>query len=334
MRIPDNNYHKLARVQFIYADSLDIMNNLGIDDGEAYLHYEKSAKDILYKPEILVKNHVFDLFTKNTSLTDKIKKLQKERRNNVLKTHEKFRNRSVLTKNELNEIFNSHFGYEQLAIDKFVSEEKFLNILKENLPESNAKQLFGKLMIPYDGKTFFEESNIIRLKYLANKIDPKNSIVQKYDWNWFREKSLTRHRIYDILENYHSIVSKVAAEVDVVRKTYEIKYSSDAIKSIQNIRFKQTRRREEVYQTYSIAGNMSQEINHYLEFLKIALPYNEDVRLIRSASFDIFSRFALQNKCSPKELYREFQLKRQEKFAKQYRPNKYDEIMSQKIISY
>lgn len=334
MRISDNEYHKLARVQFIYADSLNILDNLNIADDEAYLHYEEMATDILLKPGVLLKDYIFNTWCQNTKLTEKFVILQKERRKRLIENHAKYRSQKSMQKWELEDLFSQHFGYEQLAIDKYLSEEKLFLELSKNLPPENAQKVFCNLLIPYDGKTFFEESNIIRLKYIGYLLEPDNPLTKEYNWDWYREKSLTKHRIYDILENYSDIIDKVASEVEVVKTIFNIKTHEDIVDKIKRLRYKQASRRELVRDHYEGASIISQRIANYLEIMKIALPYNEDVRLQRSISFDIFSRNALDSGNNPKELYREFQLERQKKFVLHYRPDKYDEIMSQKLIKH
>jgi hypothetical protein len=334
MRIPDNNYHKLARVQFIYADSLSILDNLEIRDKDAYLHYEESATDILLKPGILLKNYLFDIWCENTALIHKITNLQKERRKKLIETHTKYRHKTVLKKEELEDLFNQHFRYEQLAIDKYISEELLGIELSKNLPEKEAQKIFENLLTPYDGKTFFEESNIIRLKHLGNILDPNNHLTKEYNSEWYREKSLTKHRIYDILENYVAIVHKVDEEIAEIKSIFNIKNHTDIIETIKRIRYKQTNRREIIQTNYEKASEISPRIKNYLEIIKIGLPYNEDVRLQRSISFNIFSKNSLLIGENPKELYREFQTNRQKRFALQYRSEKYDEIMTRSIINY
>lgn len=334
MGIPDNKYHKLARVQFIYADSLDILNNLNISDKEAYLCYESSAIDILIKPKILLKDHMFDIWCQDIELIQKFVNLKKERRIKLIETHEKYRKKNFLRKEELEDLFEQHFGYEQLTIDKFLSEEKLLLEISDILPSKEAKRVLGELLIPYDGKTFFEESNIIRLKHIGNILEPDNPLTKSYNWNWYKEKSLTKYRVYDILENYVEIINKVASEIETVKEVFHVENHCDVIDRIRKIRFKQTKRREIVQEHYKSASDLSQRIANYLEIMKIALPYNEDVRLQRSVSFDIFSKNALLKGYNPKKLYREFQVERQKRFVLKYRPEDYDNIMSQKLIEW
>jgi len=334
MRIPDNEYHKLARVQFIYADSLSILDNLEITDPEAYLHYEESALDILLKEGVLLKDYMFPIWCENTELTQKFINLQKSRRRKLIETHSKYRGRKLMKRDELEDLFTNHFGYEQLAIDKYISEELLCLELLKHLPEEEVEKTFGNLFIPYDGKTFFEESNVIRLKHIANILEPDNPLTKAYDWDWYREKSLTRHRIYDILSNYKGIVSQVSNEIEIVKNVFNINDFGDAIDAIKKIRYKQVNRRELVWESYQHASRISQRMANYLEIMKIGLPYNEDVRLQRSITFDIFSRNAIYGGMNPKKLYREFQISRQGRFALEYRPEKYDEIMAQSIISH
>lgn len=305
---------KPPREHFLKSNEVFVKRLYKLNDEK--LHYDPESRYILVGDvpfdKVVRKNILND-----EKLVDKVIREWEKKKEAILKAQKefikKYSNSNDTPEQELISFFNTHFDLEMLYMDNAIDAEYVYAIIKEVFKtESNRIPKASRvIMCPSDGKSFFEESNIIRLLHLGYQLSKKSptqlTIFDDKDKQWYYSNGITRYSIGQMINGFNEVLENMDSEIEKYRGMYSINDVKDCYDQIKEMRIEQMRRRSEFL---SINKKVSSYLQkhcpdnlHYLKFVDSGLIYNEENRLIRSKSMFYFTKKAIDSGINPLELF-------------------------------
>lgn len=170
--------------------------------------------------------------------------------------------------------FNTHLDYEALIMDKLIDFDAVPN----------------DLLITPSGKTFYDTHEMYRLLHQGFQLARHDLAHESSQWfsqftdTWYFRNTCTRYRMIDLLQNYHPSMPDEFAKENIPEHD-DLDSVVSAMKDIQYRVFIARPRSARAYKQF-IRANPG--LIDYAMFVREAMEYNEELRLLRSQSLAKF----------------------------------------------
>lgn len=246
------------------------------------LHYNDESTQICVDGTPIfeyLSDRLFDM-----GFVSEVGQIRSERRGRIIEAHSRPQDYSS------DELFHRQFDYELLAIDHLVDTELATRIagnLDSKIDRHYARNIF---LTPSTGKTFFEEVYLKELESLGHQLLNANGYSSEKDFFFegkgfqhFLKHTMARDKLIRIILDYDSVVTRLGKRYNsLLGGNQQFETPSEVYDRIKHVRIEQMGRRG----TWNLlSSKLSHKEQTYIGFVRNALDFNEDNRLLRSISF-------------------------------------------------